>query len=229
MMISRKKLSSRRRGFTLIELLTVIAIIGILAAVVIPTVGSVRGNAQRSASAANMRSIAQAYANFSGGGGRVQSINQPTIYEWARVLAEEVDLIDASLYFIESDPAVTAFGALPQVVAFTDPTSGSTTLGDGWVGSPVSYSVANRLSPNAASSTTPLLWTFGLTPAGTWSVTPVTPWEGRGGHIAFLDSSVRYFNRTVGTSLLNYTTRVATADVTQAINPGANVLSGTRP
>lgn len=213
----------RRRGFTLIELLTVIAIIGILAAVVIPTVGSVRGNAQRSASAANMRSIAQAYANFSGGGGRVQSINAADIYAWGLRLAREVDLIDASLYFIESDPEVTASSdPLPQVVGFIDET-GTLTEGDNWRDSPISYSVANRLSANAPSSTTPLLWTFGLDTDGRWVAN--SPWEGRGGHIAFLDSSVRYFNREVDDALINYTTRRSTSSIIEALNTGAEVFS----
>lgn len=45
------------RAFTLIELLTVIAIIGILAAILIPVVGKVRESARGSACASNVRQI----------------------------------------------------------------------------------------------------------------------------------------------------------------------------
>jgi prepilin-type N-terminal cleavage/methylation domain-containing protein/prepilin-type processing-associated H-X9-DG protein len=52
--------ASALAGFTLIELLTVIAIIGILAAILIPTVGKVRESARQAACSSNLRQIAMA-------------------------------------------------------------------------------------------------------------------------------------------------------------------------
>ncbi|MEO0055340.1 MAG: hypothetical protein RLZZ50_1287 [Verrucomicrobiota bacterium] len=81
------------RAFTLIELLTVIAIIGILAAIVIPTVGSVRQTAQASVCLSNVRQIALAatiYANDNRG--RLPDAGAGTDPLWARTLSTYINV-----------------------------------------------------------------------------------------------------------------------------------------
>ncbi|EIP98533.1 prepilin-type N-terminal cleavage/methylation domain-containing protein [Opitutaceae bacterium TAV1] len=57
---------SKISAFTLIELLTVIAIIGILAAIIIPTVSKVRENARQAECISNLRQIGSALLLYAG-------------------------------------------------------------------------------------------------------------------------------------------------------------------
>lgn len=80
--------SRRARAFTLIELLTVIAIIGILAAIIIPVVGSVRQKARMTTSMSNLRQLGSAMQIFVNDNKQtlpVNSTTHPTHY-WYREL-----------------------------------------------------------------------------------------------------------------------------------------------
>ena len=78
----------RHSGFTLIELLTVIAIIGILAAIIIPVVGKVRQSARNATSISNLRQLAQTnllYAGENRGIAVLPTNNDPAnCADWAR-------------------------------------------------------------------------------------------------------------------------------------------------
>ena len=106
--------SGRTAGFTLIELLTVIAIIGILAAIIIPTVGTVREKAQRAVDSNNLREIIKAAQIYAGDNNdRLPDLrtipatvltNATQALLWPGILARNNILTDATFWFSKSDP-----------------------------------------------------------------------------------------------------------------------------
>jgi prepilin-type N-terminal cleavage/methylation domain-containing protein/prepilin-type processing-associated H-X9-DG protein len=220
-----------RSGFTLIELLTVIAIIGILAAILIPAVGKVREVANKSTSSSNMRSIAVAYATYSQSSGRTRVLTAARLaaagqtgtntHAIADFLAQETDLLDATLWRIDTDiDVINAAAVPPPAVGVRDATTGVYTATATFAASPVSYDFFVAVGGNDPTTTTPLLMTRGLQTDGTWDGT--TPWGG-GGHIAFLDAHVTWYNalETTELGLVNISTGALTANYEEAVNSAA--------
>jgi prepilin-type N-terminal cleavage/methylation domain-containing protein len=206
------KHTSTRSGFTLIELLTVIAIIGILAGILIPTIGLVRKNASKSKAASDLRQIATAYNAFSTSGPRTRSMDStggwaPGTFQttniggWASILAQFGGFNEAAGYFIDSAADVATLTTIPQSVLDLTatpvaPTALWTTAANAGA---ISYEAAIDVPPNARGTITPLIWTKGVGATATdstWAAT--SPWEGEGGHIAFLDTHVAFYTDLTG-------------------------------
>jgi prepilin-type N-terminal cleavage/methylation domain-containing protein len=191
---------SRPPGFTLVELLTVIAIVGILAALIFPTLGRVREAAQRTVDASNLREIVKAATLYAADNNdrlpdpaaiAAQS-PQPLTggagpFLWAGVLAQRGILTDPGFYFAKSDPQFN--GTYPAAIISPDDRA---LLDPSFVTDRVlSYELVGGLRLTDAP-TTPVAFTRGLLPNGTWSSTSGT-YRDTGGHIAFLGGSVQFF------------------------------------
>lgn len=187
-------------GFTLIELLTVIAIIGILAALIFPTVGKVRETAQRTVDANNLREIVKAATIYAADNN--DRLPDPAViltqnpqpvtggqgpFLWAGILAQRGILTDPTFYFAKNDPQFN--GTYPA--AIVSPGNRSM-LDPGFVTNRVlSFEFVGGLRMSDAPST-PVAFTRGLQATGTWNEANGA-YKDVGGHIAFLGGNVQFF------------------------------------
>ncbi len=198
-----------KQAFTLIELLTVIAIIGILASILIPTVGRVRESARRTVDSNNIRQIGQAsliYANdnrerLPGGpinqNGEIQPTGArndiPNINALAAALARSGGLNDASIWISQSD---TNGEIRPNLSVVLDRQGQNLVINPDFNQSAVSFAYLANLT-TSMPSTQPIAFTRGLQTNGQWANNPISVYRNDGGHVVFIGGNVNFF-RDVG-------------------------------
>lgn len=96
----------RRPAFTLVELLTVVAIVGVLAAILIPVVGKVRNKANETTCASNLRQLHMAIITMSNENNGVLPPAQTTVDDgnnqfWVNAVLDYVDYPDSERFKAE--------------------------------------------------------------------------------------------------------------------------------
>ena len=216
---------AQSRALTLIELLVVLAIVGVLASIVFPTVSTHPGNPRRSVDGSNLRIIGGVMlAAENDHPGMLSSSNPADIHALAAQLARS-GLNDPKLWLSKVDEA-NPYPANPPTSILAQPTAdGSRPINPQFQALPLVFAAAGFPPGTDISklpATTPLAWTRGLQPDGTWSKDQ-TPYGDWGGHIVFVVGTLEKF-KSIDDLLMKFGTTQPTSDIREALPPGTRIL-----
>ena len=164
MLCSRRPTSRFYRAFTLIELLTVIAIIGILAAIIIPTVGRVRQSARAAQCKSNLRQIGTALHLYAAEnkdrmpfGLTAPKAPGTSNFVWHRALLPYLGVQNADRYDDKQAAALLCPGGVqPQLgaAAFSHYIANSKLMPQSWAGTVVRPFLSKITRPSAIVTVT---------------------------------------------------------------------------
>lgn len=216
----------RLTGFTLIELLSVIAIIGVLVACLLPTVGKALKYAKRAQAANHLREIGHAIMLYEHSGFSNSLAKPAGFKDYCRLLAQHCGLNSARIWIVEEDPAVIRYRkdqskGIPQIVAYPSDTGTAWELDPTFEGCPLSYTVVMQPEVGISESTTPIAWTRGLQEDGTWSIKKDDSggtYGNEGGYILFMDGHINWYANLSdnGGQLVHFSTGKPTKSITEA-------------
>lgn len=207
--------SSRRAGWGLNAIVATITIL-ILAAIIIPTVSIHRDHSPRAIDASNLRQIGQAcliYANDN----KDQLPQTDSVTAFSAELARGGGLNDATIWISTAESNLRGNNSISTVL-----TADHTVPTPEFLRARLAFTVVARGLHANLPATTPVAWTRGLQPDGTWSKD--SPYKGDGGHIVFLGGNVQFYRNLASAPLTRFDNPEATTtDIRQALPPDASI------
>jgi prepilin-type N-terminal cleavage/methylation domain-containing protein/prepilin-type processing-associated H-X9-DG protein len=242
-----EKGKSKRRSFTLLEIVFTIVIIGILLAIFLPVISSIKLAAQKVKDQSNLKTIAEAWkeavinrgwtiGNGNGGDFFISGLMEQ-LAGYGKNNVSDMILNDPYIWVSPSDKYASKIPPKAGICQF-DSNSGQISyipceggwgnvdnaLFSGW--SLMSYCfIAYGPISNIPLETTPLAFTRGLCIDGTWDE-KAGLYGSKGGYIVFCDGHVTWFDGSKPAKFLHWNGQEYTSDIRYAVPTNAEITCG---
>ncbi len=208
--------SSKTRGAAWLTGCIILVVIGLLAALIIPTVGTTCGRFGHTVYGSNLRQIGQAGLIYA----QAHNDKLPeatNLHDYMVMLAQDGGLNSISPWLVKTDPAI--HGNYPEDGSIL-PADGDTRPPQ-FADMPIAVSVVLSGLTTNAPATTPIAWTRGLQADGTWSKD--SPFEGEGGYILFFGGNVAWHKSLQNGMLPRHDGTGTTSNILEALPPGSRI------